>query len=148
MMSSRLCQLSKNITRSFYLLGLVSVANFIAAPANADQAVARGAVTLVSPSGAYQSISGEVFLPSGMYFNSGNNPTLIVTPTFSNTGTTNERISSLSLRVGQATEIITNNATSLLSKTAQTVNNTTTIENTSALIQSITGDQKPLGPME
>ncbi|MBG1266168.1 hypothetical protein [Nostoc sp. WHI] len=132
------CQLPVTIKRSFYLLGFISLSNFIAAPVHAQQAVARGAVSIVSPSGAYQSVSGELFLPvSNNFLNPGTSTTLTITPTFTNIGATDERITSLSLTLGTATEIITNNNNSLLNQTLQTVNNPISIPDAASLIQTI-----------
>ncbi|MBG1266167.1 hypothetical protein [Nostoc sp. WHI] len=50
------------------VLGLVGVGNLFAAPANADQAAARGAVTIVRPSGSSLSVSGEVVAAPGTNF--------------------------------------------------------------------------------
>ncbi|AVH67575.1 hypothetical protein CDG77_10915 [Nostoc sp. 'Peltigera membranacea cyanobiont' 213] len=50
------------------LLGLVGVGNILAAPASADQASARGAVTIVRASGSSISVSGEVVAAPGTDF--------------------------------------------------------------------------------
>ncbi|MFN6470584.1 MAG: hypothetical protein RMY36_013045 [Nostoc sp. SerVER01] len=139
-MYSVFCQLSVTCKKSIYLLGFISLANFIAAPVYAQEAVARGAVSIVSPSGAYQSVSGELFLPvSNNVLNPGTSTTLTITPTFTNIGTINERITSLSLTVGTATEVITNNNNSLLNQNIETVNNLTSIPNTESLIETTNG---------
>ncbi|MFN6498451.1 MAG: hypothetical protein RMX65_015805 [Nostoc sp. DedQUE01] len=139
-MYSVFCQLSVTCKKSVYLLGFISLANFIAAPVYAQEAVARGAVSIVSPSGAYQSVSGELFLPvSNNVLNPGTSTTLTITPTFTNIGTINERITSLSLTVGTATEVITNNNNSLLNQNIETVNNLTSIPNTESLIETTNG---------
>jgi hypothetical protein len=62
-------KLSTIIKSSVCLLGLVGVSNFFAAPAKADQAAARGAVTIVRPSGSSISVSGEVVAAPGTGFN-------------------------------------------------------------------------------
>ncbi|MFS0517858.1 hypothetical protein ACEYW6_24525 [Nostoc sp. UIC 10607] len=141
-------KLPLTIKRSLYLLGFISVGNLIAAPVHAQQAVARGAVSIVSPSGAYQSVSGELSLPvSNNFLNPGTNTTLTITPTFTNIGATNERITSLSLTVGTASEIITNNNNSLLNPTLQTVNNPASIPDAASLIQAI-NSTNGLGALE
>ncbi|MBG1243310.1 hypothetical protein [Nostoc sp. NZL] len=141
-------KLPLTIKRSLYLLGFISVGNLIAAPVHAQQAVARGAVSIVSPSGAYQSVSGELSLPvSNNFLNPGTNTTLTITPTFTNIGATNERITSLSLTVGTASEIITNNNNSLLNPTLQTVNNPASIPDAASLIQAI-NSTNALGALE
>ncbi|MBD2528436.1 hypothetical protein H6G97_02230 [Nostoc flagelliforme FACHB-838] len=147
-MYSVFCQLPVTFKRSIYLLGFISFSNFIAAPVSAQEAVARGAVSIVSPSGAYQSVSGELFLPvNNNVLNSGISTTLTITPTFTNIGATNERITSLSLTVGTATEVISNNNNSLLNQNLETVNNLTSIPNTASLIET-TNDTNALGALE
>ncbi|MBD2679550.1 MULTISPECIES: hypothetical protein [Nostoc] len=147
-MYSVFCQLSVTCKKSIYLLGFISLTNFIASPVNAQEAVARGAVSIVSPSGAYQSVSGELFLPvSNNVLNPGTSTTLTVTPTFTNIGTINERITSLSLTVGTATEVITNNNNSLLNQNVETVNNLTSITDAGSLIETI-NDTNSLGALE
>ncbi|RCJ15686.1 hypothetical protein A6S26_34260 [Nostoc sp. ATCC 43529] len=144
-MYSVFCQLPIKFKRSIYLLGFISLTNFIAAPVHAQQAVARGAVSIVSPSGAYQSVSGELFLPvSNNVLNPGTSTTLTVTPTFTNIGTINERITSLSLTVGTATEVITNNNNSVLNQNVETLNNLTSITDAASLIETI-NDTNSLG---
>lgn len=61
-------KLSTIIKGSVCVLGLVGVSNFFAAPAKADQAAARGAVTIVRPSGSSLSVSGEVVAAPGTDF--------------------------------------------------------------------------------
>jgi hypothetical protein len=147
-MYSVFCQLPVMFKRSIYLLGFISFTNFIAAPASAQEAVARGAVSIVSPSGAYQSVSGELFLPvSNNVLNPGISTTLTITPTFTNIGAIDERITSLSLTVGTATEVISNNNNSLLNQNLETVNNLTSISNTASLIETI-NDTNALGALE
>ncbi|WP_414569218.1 hypothetical protein [Nostoc sp. CCY 9925] len=147
-MYSVFCQLSVTCKKSIYLLGFISLANFIAAPVYAQEAVARGAVSIVSPSGAYQSVSGELFLPvSNNVLNPGTSTTLTITPTFTNIGTINERITSLSLTVGTATEVITNNNNSLVNQNIETVNNLTSISDTTSLIETTNGTNG-LGALE
>jgi hypothetical protein len=126
-MYSMFCQLPVTIKKSFYLLAFISLGNLIAAPVNAQQAVARGAVSIV--------------------LNPGTSTTLTVTPTFTNIGTINERITSLSLTVGTATEVITNNNNSLLNQNVQTVNNLTSIPNTASLIETV-NNTNGLGALE
>ncbi|MBD2409304.1 hypothetical protein FACHB389_14755 [Nostoc calcicola FACHB-389] len=141
-------QLPVTIKKTICLLGFISVGNFIAMPVYAQQAVARGAISIVSPSGAYQSVSGELSLPvSNNFLNPGTNTTLTITPTLANIGATNQRITSLSLTVGTATEIITSNNNSFLNQNVQTVNNLTSISDTASLIETIDGTNG-LGALE
>ncbi|ACC83522.1 hypothetical protein Npun_F5190 [Nostoc punctiforme PCC 73102] len=61
-------KISAIVKGSICLLGLVGVGNILAAPASADQAAARGAVTIVRPSGSSISVSGEVVAAPGTDF--------------------------------------------------------------------------------
>ncbi|WP_193197821.1 hypothetical protein [Nostoc sp. MG11] len=85
---------------SIGLLGLVGASNFLVAPANADQAAARAAVSVTRPSSLTESISGEVLLPDGYYFTGPSGATLTVTPVYTNPGTTSQSASSLSFNAG------------------------------------------------
>ncbi|MBE8967242.1 hypothetical protein IQ277_13570 [Nostocales cyanobacterium LEGE 12452] len=141
-------QLPGTIKRTICLLGFISVGNFIAVPVYAQEAVARGAISIVSPSGAYQSVSGELSLPvSNNFLNPGTNTTLTIMPTLTNIGATNQTITSLSLIVGTASEIITNNNNSFLNQTLETLNNQTLIPDTASLIQTI-NSTNGLGALE
>ncbi|MEH2052663.1 hypothetical protein [Nostoc sp.] len=99
-------KISAIVKGSICLLGLVSVGNILAAPASAGQgqASARGAVTIVRPSGSSISVSGEVVAAPGTDFSAvdveiqgpvgeGTNQEtvagLIVTPTATTAATTN-----------------------------------------------------------
>ncbi|MBW4611820.1 MAG: hypothetical protein KME21_00760 [Desmonostoc vinosum HA7617-LM4] len=149
-MNKLFSQLSITIKGSACLLSLAGISNLLIAPANADQAVVRSAVTIVRPSGAYQSLSGEVFLPEGLYFNSGSNPTLTITPTFNNLGTTNESIKSLSISAGTPASTTTINNNPFVSVTGQTVQalkNVNNLEDAAAIIQA-GGFQDLSGAME
>ncbi|MFN6564666.1 MAG: hypothetical protein RMY28_033385 [Nostoc sp. ChiSLP01] len=72
-------KISAIVKGSVCLLGLVGVGNLFAAPANAGDAAARGAVTIVRPSGSSISVSAELTAPSAAYFTG---PALTVTPTY------------------------------------------------------------------
>ncbi|MGV0105864.1 hypothetical protein NSTCB13_04633 [Nostoc sp. DSM 114160] len=61
-------KISAIVKGSICLLGLVGVGNILAAPANAGQAAARGAVTVVRPSGSSISVSGELVAAPGTDF--------------------------------------------------------------------------------
>jgi hypothetical protein len=121
-------KLSAIIKSSICVLGLVGASNFLAARANADQAAARASVSITNPSSFTQSVSGEVLLPSGLYFSGTGTPagadpvndpavpgmTLIVTPgvdvstnTSTNPGTTTAKITSLSFNAGTVAAVST-----------------------------------------
>ncbi|MBW4611821.1 MAG: hypothetical protein KME21_00765 [Desmonostoc vinosum HA7617-LM4] len=85
---------------SIGLLSLIGAGNFLVAPANADQAAARAAVSVTRPSSLTESISGEVLLPNGYYFTGPEGATLTVTPVYMNQGNTNQSVSSLSFNAG------------------------------------------------
>jgi hypothetical protein len=61
-------KLSAIIKGSICLLGFAGVGNLLAAPASADQAAARAATSITTPSSFTQSVSGEVLLPGGLFF--------------------------------------------------------------------------------
>ncbi len=61
-------KISAIVKGSICLLGLVGVSNILAAPASAGQASARGAVTVVRPSGSSLSVSGELVGATGTDF--------------------------------------------------------------------------------
>ncbi|WP_335089067.1 hypothetical protein [Nostoc sp.] len=93
-------KISAIVKGSICLLGLVGVGNILAAPASADQAAARGAVTIVRASGASVSVSGELALPNNAYFPGP----LTITPTYG-TGTAatdDETVDSLEIDPGTA----------------------------------------------
>ncbi|WP_017651121.1 hypothetical protein [Fortiea contorta] len=125
------------IKTSICLLSLINLHNLIAAPANAQQAVASGAVSIVSPTGAYQGISGELFLPVSNSLNPGTKTTLTITPTFTNFGATDEKITSLSLTLETSSTVFTNNHNSLLNQAVQTINNPQLTANPASIQQTI-----------
>ncbi|WYL95589.1 MAG: hypothetical protein HEQ35_18790 [Gloeotrichia echinulata IR180] len=99
-------KLSIIIKSSVCVLGLVSAANLLAAPANAGQASARAAATVSRADGITETVSGEVVLPSGLYFKPATgSPTLTVTPEINGVGETTESITSLAFDAGVAEAI-------------------------------------------
>jgi hypothetical protein len=119
-------KLSAIIKGSICLLGFVGVGNLLAAPANADQAAARAATSITNPSSFTQSVSGEVLLPSGLFFGGADaveadvdtgvigtpEGTLTVLPNVSvstneegSPGTTTAKIIDLSLNAGEAMSV-------------------------------------------
>lgn len=90
-------KLSTIIKGSVCVLGLVGVGNLFSAPANAGDATARGAVTLVRASGASSSISGELTLPRNAFFPGP----LTITPTYTGTSAEdNEVVATLEVAPG------------------------------------------------
>ena len=141
----------KLIKGSVCLLGLISVGNFLAAPANAGaQAAARGAVTVVRPSGASQSVSGEVLLPTGMYFggvtSGSSTSSLVVTPVVGTPGTNTETVTSLTVDAGTGKAVSASN-NPFLNQAAAKLGVTTTLEETVSTIRAGAG-VNGLGGME
>ncbi|MDZ8083941.1 MAG: hypothetical protein RMX65_015800 [Nostoc sp. DedQUE01] len=90
-------KLSTIIKGSVCVLGLVGVSNFFAAPAKAGDAAARGAVTIVRPSGSSVSVSGELVAPTGVQFSGP----LVITPAPSGTaGGLDEGVETLTVDPG------------------------------------------------
>ncbi|MEH2073632.1 MAG: hypothetical protein V7K57_04460 [Nostoc sp.] len=122
---------------SICLLGLINVGNFLGTPANAQQATARGAVTLIRPSGSFLSVSGEVTLPSGSYFNGG----LTISPTYGGiAGGNNETITSLTITPGLVQTTTLPNPSSFIDTTANLLKNTTSVEDLTTIIRAGAGN--------
>ncbi|MEA5605183.1 hypothetical protein [Nostoc sp. UHCC 0252] len=122
--------------QSICLLSLVS-GNFLAAPANAQQATATGAVTLIRPSGTFLSISGEVTLPSGSYFEGG----LQITPIYGGVaGTNEETVNSLTITPGIVKTTTLSNPNSFTNTAANLLNNSNSVEDVTTLIQAGAGN--------
>lgn len=119
------------IKGSVCVLGLVGVSNFFAAPAKADQAAARGAVTIVRPSGSSISVSGEVVAVPGTDFSD-----VTVAFTGSDPGTNIETISELTVTPTAAAS--TGSATTIEAAiaTAITDGNFTALEDVAALVRA------------
>ncbi|MHC0064517.1 hypothetical protein ACWATR_16705 [Nostoc sp. UIC 10890] len=102
-------KLSTVIKGSVCVLGLVGVSNFFAAPAKADQAAARGAVTIVRPSGSSISVSGEIVAPSGMQFPGP----LTVTPGVTDAGLNTESVTDIQIDPGTLEESVVTSGTTI-----------------------------------
>ncbi|WP_218651756.1 hypothetical protein [Nostoc sp. C052] len=130
-------KLSIILRGSICLFGLVSVGNFLAAPVNAQQATARGAVSIIKPSGEFLSVSGEVTLPSGSYFDGG----VKITPTYGGIiGGNDETITSLTITPGVVKTTTVSSPNSFIDTTANLLNNATSIEDMTAIIRAGTGN--------
>ncbi|MHC5859393.1 hypothetical protein [Nostoc sp.] len=130
-------KLSTILRGSICLFGLVSVGNFLAAPVDAQQATARGAVSIIRPSGAFLSVSGEVTLPSGSYFDGG----VKITPTYGGIiGGNDETITSLTITPGVVKTTTVSSPNSFIDTTANLLNNGTSIEDMTAIIRAGTGN--------
>ncbi|QLE43323.1 hypothetical protein FD723_24630 [Nostoc sp. C052] len=115
----------------------MSVGNFLAAPVNAQQATARGAVSIIKPSGEFLSVSGEVTLPSGSYFDGG----VKITPTYGGIiGGNDETITSLTITPGVVKTTTVSSPNSFIDTTANLLNNATSIEDMTAIIRAGTGN--------
>ena len=78
------------------VLGLVGVGNILAAPANAGDAAARGAVTIVRSSGSSISVTGEITAPTGTQFPGP----LTITPVTTEKGLNTESVTDLTVTPG------------------------------------------------
>ncbi|MBW4645048.1 MAG: hypothetical protein KME23_19010 [Goleter apudmare HA4340-LM2] len=136
-------KVSAIVKGSFCLLGLVGVTSQLAAPARAQQAAARAAASVTRPSGLTESLSGEVLLPSGFYFEGTGGNTLTVTPTYTNPGTTNQSLASLSFNAGAP--MPTNNVGTIAGVVIDILQggndgvNAATIDDASAIIKAAAG---------
>ncbi|MCC5645047.1 hypothetical protein LC607_19315 [Nostoc sp. CHAB 5824] len=129
-------KISAIVKGSICLLGLVSVGNFVVEPA-AGQAAARGAATVVRPSGSSQSVSGELIAPTGGSF-SGD---LTITPTITGAGTNQETISSLVVSPATFTDATaaTGSGNPFLDAAATALTNATAVEDQAAIIRAGAG---------
>jgi hypothetical protein len=122
------------IKSSVCVLGLFGVGNFFAAPANAGDAAARGAVTIVRPSGSSFSISGELTAPTGTQFPGP----LTITPGASGgtVGGNDEDVSSLQIDPGTVEASIATSGGSIEGAIATLITGFTTIEDVTALVRA------------
>jgi hypothetical protein len=135
-MNSLSNKLSIVLRGSICLLGLVSVGNFLAAPANAQQATARGAVTLIRPSGTFLSVTGELILPSGSDYNAG----IKIAPTYGGiAGSNEETITSLTITPGVVKTTTLSSPNSLIDAVTTSLNNSVSIEDTITIIRAGSG---------
>ncbi|WP_392534917.1 hypothetical protein [Nostoc sp. C117] len=143
-MNSLSNKLSIIFQHSICLLGLVSIGNFLAPPANAQQATALGAVTLIRPSGTFLSVSGEVILPSGSYYDGG----VTITPTYGGiAGGNEESITSLTITPGIVKNTTFSNPNSFINTAANLLNNSPSIQDTTAIIRA-GGGNNGLGALD
>ncbi|MEM9925611.1 MAG: hypothetical protein AAF915_17980 [Cyanobacteria bacterium P01_D01_bin.50] len=97
-------KISTLIKGSICVLGLVGVGNFFAAPVNAGQASASGSAVVTRMDGSVVSVSGELTLPSGMFYDTN----LTVTPTYGGTSAANtETITILQIVPTAAADVAT-----------------------------------------
>ncbi len=83
------------------LIGITAATALLSAPAQAQTASASGAVVLTRPSHGSISVSGEIVLPSGLYFAGPLNVTpAIVDPAPATPGGNGETIANLSIDPG------------------------------------------------
>ncbi|MEH2094823.1 hypothetical protein [Nostoc sp.] len=115
------------------LLGLVGVGNILAAPASADQASARGAVTIVRPSGSSISVSGELVAAPGTDFTALD----VVVNGGAGEGTNQETVTGLTLTPTTGTSSTTPPTTISAAIAAQIAAGTfTTVEDLAALVRA------------
>ncbi|MDZ8106872.1 MAG: hypothetical protein RM338_14805 [Nostoc sp. DedQUE12a] len=126
-------KLSTIIKGSVCVLGLVGVSNFFAAPAKADQAAARGAVTIVRPSGSSISVSGEVVAVPGADFSS---VTVAIT-NGANPGTNTETLDGITVTPTAGDGTATDNSTIEGAIATKITDGTiTTVEDIAALVRA------------
>ncbi len=129
-------KLSIILRGSICLLGLVSAGNFLAAPAYAQQATARAAVSLIRPSGTFLGVSGELILPSGSYLDSG----ITITPTYGGiAGGNDETITSLTITPGLVQTNTPSTPNLLVDGVTTSLNNSASIEDITTLIRAGNG---------
>lgn len=124
---------------SICLLGVVSVGNFLVAPAHAQQARAIGAATLIRPSGSFLSVSGEILLPSGSYIDGG----LTVTPSFGGVaGGNQETITGLTITPGAIRSTTISSPNTIVDALVTSINNSNaaSIEDITTLIRAGAGN--------
>ncbi|BAY79728.1 hypothetical protein NIES25_62140 (plasmid) [Nostoc linckia NIES-25] len=129
-------KISAIVKGSVCLLGLVGVGNLFAAPANAGDAAARGAVTIVRPSGSSVSISAELTAPTAAYFTG---PALTVTPTYSGTaGSNQELVDALEIDPGAVVNLASPPSATIEAAIAAQIDNATfsTVEDLAALVRA------------
>ncbi|MBN3883889.1 MAG: hypothetical protein V7K64_26495 [Nostoc sp.] len=135
-MNSLSNKLSIILRGSICLFGFVSAGNFLAAPANAQQATARGAVSIIRPSGTFLSVSGELILPSGSYFDGG----VKIAPTYGGiAGGNQETITSLTITPGVVKTTTLSSPNPFINTAVNLLNNSTSIEDMTAIIRAGTG---------
>ncbi|MBD2516334.1 hypothetical protein H6G93_15200 [Nostoc sp. FACHB-973] len=125
-------KLSTIIKGSVCVLGLVGVGNFFAAPANAGDAAARGAVTVVRPSGSSISVSGELTAPTGTQFPGS----LTITPTVTGAGTNAEVVDSLEIDPGTIEASALETGGTIEGAVAALITGFSSIEDVTALVRA------------
>jgi hypothetical protein len=129
-------KISAILKGSVCVLGLVGVGNFFAAPANAGDAAARGAVTIVRPSGASVSVSAELTAPTSAYFTG---PALLVTPLYNGTiGANDESVVSLQIDPGAVVNLVSPPSSTIEAAIAAKIDAgiATSVEDLAALIRA------------
>ncbi|WP_193197819.1 hypothetical protein [Nostoc sp. MG11] len=129
---------------SVCLLGLVGAGGLLAEQANADQAAARASASVTRPGSVTESLSGEVLLPTGYYFNGTGGNTLTVTPSYNNPGTTNQSLNGLAFNAG--TPVATNSSGTIAGVVIDMLQgdntgnvNAATIDDAAAIIKAAAG---------
>ena len=125
------------IKGSICVLGLVGAGSIFSAPANANQASATGSVVVTRSDMSSVSVSGEVTLPSGMYYDGA----LTVTPTYADSAATSalETATVLTVTPGTATAMTADTASSIEAAVAAKINDSTTTFETTSYINAVSG---------
>jgi hypothetical protein len=121
------------IKSSICLLGLVGVGNFFAAPANAGDAAARGAVTIVRPSGSSISVSGELTAPSGTQFPG---PLDVTVVDGADPGTNIETVGGISIDPGTIEASVVEGGDTIEGAIATLITGFTSIEDVTSLVRA------------
>lgn len=129
-------KISSLIKGSVCVLGLVATGSLLAAPANAGQASARGSAVVTRMDGSSLSVSGEVTLPSGMYY-AGD---VVVTPVYgADAATGNENFTTLTVAPGTPTASAANASNPVVTAVGAAITGAATVSEQSALIRAAGG---------
>ena len=130
-------KVSSLIKGSICVLGLVGVGSLFSAPAKADQASATGSVVVTRSDMSSVSVSGEVTLTGGMYYDGP----LTITPAMSGTvATSDESITSLAVTPGTVTAMTAaDTASSIEAAVAAKINASDNTFETTSYINAVSG---------
>lgn len=148
-------KVSSLIKGSICVLGLVGAGSLFSAPAKADQASATGSVVVTRSDNSSVSVSGELTLPSGMYFGGAGDGTtnatsgnLLITPDITPgvpgvapAPDTLETVESLDIAAGTATAIANANGDPLTVEAAVAgkISGATTTFEVTSYINAVSG---------
>lgn len=129
-------KISTLIKGSICVLGLVGTGSVFSAPASAEMASATGSVVVTRSDMSSVSISGEVTLPSGMYYDGD----LTVTPSITGApGDGDEVIESLLITPGDVTPMDVDTPSSIEAAVATKINESESVFETTSYINAVAG---------